>query len=120
VLVNKNSRVIVQGFHPDPKVHFMPARMIEYGNERRGRSDRPGKADKCTWEGLVFQLRPMRRVRKTGADYPFIVFRLPSHADPSWRQAEAGSMVIVAITERHPVKDMNGSQLRQGHKGANA
>ncbi len=103
VLVNKNSRVIVQGF-TGTEGSFHAGQMIEYGTNVVG-GVTPGKG------GSVHLGRPVfnsvkEAVEKTGADVS-IIFVPPAYAaDSIMEAADAGIQVIVAITEGIPVKDM--------------
>lgn len=103
VLVNKNSRVIVQGF-TGSEGSFHAGQMIEYGTNVVG-GVTPGKG------GQVHLARPVfntvkEAVEKTGADVSIIFVPPAFAADSIMEAAEAGIEVIVAITEGIPVKDM--------------
>ncbi|MBK5277282.1 MAG: succinate--CoA ligase subunit alpha [Bacteroidia bacterium] len=103
VLVNKNSRVIVQGF-TGTEGTFHASQMIEYGTNVVG-GITPGKG------GLVHLDRPVfntvkEAIAKTGADVSIIFVPPAFAADSIMEAAEAGIKVIIAITEGIPVKDM--------------
>jgi succinyl-CoA synthetase alpha subunit len=103
VLVNKNSRVIVQGFTGSEGT-FHAGQMIEYGTNVVG-GVTPGKG------GSVHLGRPVfnsvkEAVEKTGADVSIIFVPPAFAADSIMEAADAGIQVIVAITEGIPVKDM--------------
>jgi succinyl-CoA synthetase alpha subunit len=103
VLVNKNSRVVVQGY-TGSEGSFHAAQMIEYGTNIVG-GVTPGKG------GMVHLDRPVFNtvadaVKSTGADVS-VIFVPPSFAaDAISEAAEAGIRVIVCITEGIPVNDM--------------
>lgn len=103
VLVNKNSRVIVQGF-TGSEGSFHAGQMIEYGTNVVG-GVTPGKG------GMEHLGRPVFNtvsdaVKKTGADVSIIFVPPAFAADAIMEAADAGIEVIVAITEGIPVKDM--------------
>lgn len=103
VLVNKDSRVIVQGFTGSEGT-FHAGQMIEYGTNVIG-GVTPGKG------GMEHLGRPVfntveEGVRKTGADVSIIFVPPAFAADAIMEAADAGIKVIVAITEGIPVKDM--------------
>jgi succinyl-CoA synthetase alpha subunit len=103
VLVNKNSRVIVQGFTGSEGT-FHAGQMIEYGTNVVG-GVTPGKGGQVHLGRPVFN-SVKEAVEKTGADVS-IIFVPPAFAgDSIMEAAEAGIKVIVAITEGIPVKDM--------------
>src|SRR5690606_36287485 len=103
VLVNKDSRVVVQGFTGSEGT-FHSGQMIEYGTNVVG-GVTPGKGGAEHLGRPVFNtLR--EAVEKTGADVS-IVFVPPAFAaDAILEAADSGIRVIVAITEGIPVKDM--------------
>jgi succinyl-CoA synthetase alpha subunit len=103
VLVNKDSRVIVQGF-TGTEGSFHAGQMIEYGTNVVG-GVTPGKGGQVHLGRPVFNT-VKEAVEKTGADVS-IIFVPPSFAaDSIMEAAEGGIKVIVAITEGIPVKDM--------------
>src|SRR3954470_13208052 len=103
ILVNKNSKILVQGF-TGTEGSFHATQMIEYGTNVVG-GVTPGKGGSKHLERPVFNT-VSDAVRQTGADVS-IVFVPPAFAaDAIMEAAEAGIALIVAITEGIPTKDM--------------
>src|SRR3989440_11117028 len=103
VLVNKNSRIIVQGFTGSEGT-FHATQMIEYGTNVVG-GVTPGKGGSIHLDKPVFNTVE-QAVKQTGADVS-IVFVPPAFAsDAIMEAAEAGIGLVVAITEGIPTKDM--------------
>jgi succinyl-CoA synthetase alpha subunit len=103
VLVNKDSRVIVQGF-TGSEGSFHAEQMIEYGTNVVG-GVTPGKGGQLHLGKPVFN-SVHEAVDSTGADVS-IIFVPPAFAgDAIMEAADAGIKVIVAITEGIPVADM--------------
>lgn len=103
VLVNKNSRVIVQGF-TGKEGTFHAGQMIDYGTNVVG-GVTPGKGGQTHLEQPVFNTVD-RAVRDAGADTS-VIFVPPAFApDAIMEAADAGIKVIVCITEGIPVQDM--------------
>ncbi len=103
VLVNKQSRIIVQGF-TGTEGTFHATQMIEYGTQVVG-GVTPGKGGKQHLDRPVFNT-VADAVKQTGADVS-IIFVPPAFAsDAIIEAAESGIGLIVCITEGIPVQDM--------------
>jgi succinyl-CoA synthetase alpha subunit len=103
VLVNKDSRIIVQGI-TGKEGSFHASQMIEYGTPVIG-GVTPGKGgqthlDLPVWNTVV------NAVREGGADTTIIFVPPPFAADAIMEAAAAGIKVIICITEGIPVQDM--------------
>jgi succinyl-CoA synthetase alpha subunit len=103
VLVNKSSKIIVQGFTGGEGT-FHATQMIDYGTNVVG-GVTPGKGGQFHLNKPVFN-SVAEAVNETGADTS-IIFVPPAFAgDAIMESADAGIKVIIAITEGSPVADM--------------
>ena len=103
VLVNKDSKIIVQGF-TGKEGSFHASQMIEYGSPVVG-GVTPGKGGQVHLDRPVFNSVD-EAVRNTGADVSIIFVPPAFAADAIMEAAAAGIKVIIAITEGIPVLDM--------------
>jgi succinyl-CoA synthetase alpha subunit len=103
VLVNKNSKIIVQGFTGSEGT-FHATQMIEYGTNVVG-GFTPGKGGTKHLDKPVFNT-VKDAVEEVGADTSIIFVPPAFAADAIMEAAEAGIKVIIAITEGIPVADM--------------
>jgi len=113
VLVNKNSRVIVQGF-TGTEGSFHATQMIEYGTNIVG-GVTPGKGGTLHLNRPVFNT-VHQAVKATGADVSVIFVPAPYAADAILEAADGGIKVIVAITEGIPTQDMIKVKAYLKHK----
>ena len=104
ILVNKNSKVIVQGFTGSEGT-FHSEQMIDYGTNVVG-GVTPGKGGITHLEKPVFNT-VKDAVEETGANTSIIFVPAGFAADAILEAADAGIEVIVAITEGIPVSDMS-------------
>src|SRR5215467_9795442 len=103
ILVNKNSKILVQGF-TGTEGSFHASQMIEYGTNVVG-GVTPGKGGSTHLERPVFNT-VADCIKKTGADVSIIFVPPAFAADAIMESAEAGISLIVCITEGIPVQDM--------------
>jgi succinyl-CoA synthetase alpha subunit len=103
ILVNKHSRVIVQGFTGNEGT-FHATQMIEYGTQLVG-GVTPGNGGSTHLDRPVFNTVE-QAVKDAGADVSIIFVPPAFAADAIMESADAGIKVIVAITEGIPTRDM--------------
>ncbi|MFO7822372.1 MAG: succinate--CoA ligase subunit alpha [Cyclobacterium sp.] len=115
VLVNKNSKVIVQGF-TGTEGSFHAQQMIEYGTNVVG-GVTPGKGGTTHLGKPVFNTVE-DAVKSKGADTTIIFVPPAFAADAIMEAADAGIKTIITITEGIPVKDMMKAKPFVKRKGA--
>lgn len=103
VLVNKNSKIIVQGFTGSEGT-FHASQMIEYGTNVVG-GVTPGKGGTTHLDRPVFNT-VKDAVEQVKADTSIIFVPPAFAADAIMEAADAGIKVIITITEGIPVSDM--------------
>lgn len=103
ILLNKNSKVIVQGF-TGTEGTFHSTQMIEYGTKVVG-GVTPGKGG-TTHLGLPVFNTVREAVSATGADVSIIFVPPAWGSDATMEAADGGIKLIVTITEGIPVSDM--------------
>ena len=103
VLVNKNSKIIVQGF-TGTEGTFHAEQMIEYGTNVVG-GVTPGKGGHSHLNKPVFNT-VSEAIASTGANVSIIFVPPAFAADAIMEAADAGIKIIVCITEGIPVADM--------------
>ena len=115
VLVNKDSRIVVQGF-TGKEGSFHASQMIEYGTPVVG-GVTPGKGGQKHLDKPVFNTVE-DAVKQGGANVSVIFVPPPFAADAIMESADAGIALVVCITEGIPVSDMIKVKefLRQRHE----
>ena len=105
ILVNKNSKVVVQGITGSEGT-FHATQMIEYGtNIVAGVT--PGKGGQTALETKVPVFNSVEdSIKETGANVSIIFVPPPFAADAIIEASEAGIELVVCITEGVPVHDM--------------
>jgi len=105
VLVNKDSKIIVQGFTGSEGT-FHAGQMIDYGTNVVG-GVTPGKGGQTHLGKPVFNT-VQDAVKETGADVSILFVPPAFAADAMLEAADGGIKVIICITEGIPVADMVG------------
>jgi len=103
ILVNKNSKILVQGFTGSEGT-FHSEQMIAYGTNIVG-GITPGKGGQMHLEKPVFNT-VKEAVEKINADTSIIFVPARFAADAIMESADSGIKTIIAITEGIPISDM--------------
>ena len=115
VLVNKDSRIIVQGFTGSEGT-FHAEQMIEYGTHIVG-GVTPGKGGQTHLDRPVYNT-VKEAVSKSKANVSIIFVPPAFAADAIMEATEAGIKVIIAITEGIPTQDMMMAKHYVTQRGA--
>jgi len=115
VLVNTNSKIIVQGFTGSEGT-FHATQMIEYGTNIVG-GVTPGKGGQIHLDKPVFN-SVAEAVTVAQADTSIIFVPPAFAADAIMEATEAGIKVIIAITEGIPINDMTKAYAYVKNQGA--
>ena len=115
ILVNKNSKILVQGF-TGTEGTFHATQMIEYGTQVVG-GVTPGKGGSTHLEKPVFN-SVADAVKQTGANVSIIFVPPAFAADAIMEATDAGIALIVCITEGIPVQDMVKAKSFMAGKGS--
>ena len=115
VLINKNSKIIVQGFTGSEGT-FHATQMIEYGTNIVG-GVTPGKGGQTHLDKPVFN-SVAEAVKEAAADTTIIFVPPAFAADAIMEATEAGIKVIITITEGIPVNDMTKAYAYVKSQGA--
>jgi len=117
ILVNKNSRILVQGITGN-EGNFHAWQMYQYGNNVVA-GVTPGKGGEWVFDGKVPVFDSVKVAKEaTGADVSVIF--VPAHfaTDAMLEAADAGIELIVCITEGVPVRDMMRVRKYLDQKGS--
>ncbi|MBC8382861.1 MAG: succinate--CoA ligase subunit alpha [Candidatus Cloacimonetes bacterium] len=115
ILVNRNSKVIVQGF-TGKEATFHAEQCIEYGTNIVG-GVTPGKGGQTHLDRPVFST-VKDAVEHTGADTSLILVPPSFAADAIMEAADGGIKVIVCISEGIPTQDVMYAKMYVAKKGA--
>jgi succinyl-CoA synthetase alpha subunit len=105
ILVNKNTRVVVQGITGNEGL-FHSRQMLEYGTQVVA-GTRPGKGGEWVLDGKVPVFDSVKQaVEATGANTSMIIVPAPAAPDAIFEAADSGIALIVCLTEGIPIQDM--------------
>jgi len=116
ILVNKNSRVLVQGITGHEGL-FHTEQMVQYGTSVVA-GVTPGKGGEWVLNGKVPVFDSVKQaVDLTGANCSVLFVPARASADAIYEAADAGIPLIVCITEGIPVQDMMAVRVYLDQKG---